>query len=86
MVLGSPYSTCEGIYLRCPPLVDAGHVFVDVLDVVLRREELVEVADGGQQLVGQERLSRPPLTFLEHKDNFGTMTKVRYFRSLYNIS
>ena len=36
------------------PLVDPSHVSVDVSDVVFRRKELVEVADGGVELIGEQ--------------------------------
>ena len=50
------------------PLVDASHVIVYVLDVVLRRKELVEVVDGSQQLLTQKRLTLAMLSFLRRRE------------------
>lgn len=38
---------------------------MDVFDVVLRRKELVEVADGGVELVSEQGLSLSPLPLLD---------------------
>ena len=50
------------------PLVDTSHVLVYVLDVVLRREELVEVVDGSQQLLTQNSLTFAMLSFLMRRE------------------
>ena len=59
---------CGILWYTLSPLVDASHVLVYVLDVVLRREELVEVVDGSQQLLTQKRLTLAMLSFLRRRE------------------
>ena len=49
---------------KSEPLVDSGHVFVYVLNVVFRWQELVEIVDGRQQFLRQQRLTFTMLPFL----------------------
>ena len=57
------------------PLVNASHILVNILDVLLWREELVQVGDGGLKLCSEQRLSLLPLLLLDkvQTDDWGTV-------------
>ena len=67
---------CGILWYTLSPLVDASHVLVYVLDVVLRRKELVEVVDGSQQLLTQKSLTLAMLSFLRRKEGEYVACKV----------
>ena len=73
---------CGILRYALSPLVDASHVLVYVLDVVLRREELVEVVDGSQQLLTQKRLTFAMLSFLMRGECVPREVRVVCVRSL----
>ena len=53
------------MHTKNEPFVDACHVLVDVLHVMLRRKELVQVRNGGLQLFSEQGLPLLALLLLD---------------------